>query len=503
MSFHALLLGHLACTLDGTMSVDISYTFDSISSSQCFLSRTLASSNMTEECSWPAMPAFMLSAPGKVILFGEHAAVYGRPAIAAAISLRSYLLVNTLPPSQRIVTLDFVDIELKYTWQIATLPWDAFRQSNLEKSRDSHVEGLDPSKIDAIREHVQAAVPDGVSDEQRKIHQQTATAFLYMFLSLSTSESPGFIYTLRSTIPTGAGLGSSASVCVCLSAALLLQTNALARPRPGESPKKSDEETELINRWAFVGEQCIHGDPSGIDNTVSTRGKAVGFQKQNSGHSSVTSLANFPKLPLLLVDSKQSRSTSVQVDKVKSRRQSHHTETETILDKIGKLTVSAMKLISLSNSDSIDAATSINSLGDLTRRNHEALVSLGVSHPRIERICALANEADIGWTKLTGAGGGGCAITILRPDVDKVVLEALVQRLTVEGYEVHQTLLGADGVGVLHPAVISDGSVYLGDSFREHFRDTAGTRFIEEVEEGFRGKWLYYTETTVFGQDAR
>lgn len=70
---------------------------------------------MERKLSLPMAPTFMVSAPGKVIVFGEHAAVFGKPAVAAAISLRSYLLVTPHFKSQRTVTLNFRDIGLDHT----------------------------------------------------------------------------------------------------------------------------------------------------------------------------------------------------------------------------------------------------------------------------------------------------------------------------------------------------------------------------------------------------
>lgn len=99
---------------------------------------------------------------------------------------------------------------------------------------------------------------------------------------LGSQDAPSAIYALRSTIPIGAGLGSSASISVCLSTALQLQMGALTTPPPGMTDEERRLQVKRINNWAFVGEMCIHGNPSGVDNTVATQGKAVMFKRRDS-----------------------------------------------------------------------------------------------------------------------------------------------------------------------------------------------------------------------------
>lgn len=58
----------------------------------------------------------------------------------------------------------------------------------------------------------------------------------------------------------------------------------------------------------------------------------------------------------------------------------------------------------------------ISTLEKLIDENHSHLVTLGVGHPSLEAI--RMKTAEKPWclhTKLTGAGGGGCAVTII-PD---------------------------------------------------------------------------------------
>ncbi|KAL8764404.1 MAG: hypothetical protein Q9184_000109 [Pyrenodesmia sp. 2 TL-2023] len=412
---------------------------------------------LERQSSSPMMPAFMTSAPGKVIVYGEHAVVYGKAAMAAAISLRSYLLVTALSRWHRTITLRFPDIDMEHSWNIDDLPWSTFSQPSKKKHYYDLVDKLDPELVEAMQPHLAIISPKASSDD-RKIHQNAASAFLYLFLSLGSQRFPGCIYTLRSTIPIGAGLGSSASISVCLSSAILLQLRTLSGPHPDQPREEADLQIERINRWAFVGEMCIHGNPSGVDNTVATGGKAVVFKRGNYNQPpTVIPLRNFPELPLLLVNTRQSRSTSAEVAKVAAMRKAQPAVIEPILEAISQITESAHRLISTSGFDAKDAG-SVQTLGGLISINHGLLTALGVSHPKLERIREIVDTVGLGWTKLTGAGGGGSAITLLNFNASPSKMTNLEEKLANEGFEKFETTLGGDGVGVLWPAVLHNGS---------------------------------------------
>ncbi|KAK8041358.1 hypothetical protein PG994_014365 [Apiospora phragmitis] len=137
---------------------------------------------MARKQSSPMMPAFMVSAPGKVIVFGEHAVVHGKAAVAASISLRSYLLVTTLSKSRRTLILRFPDIDLSHEWNIDELPWDAFQHPSKKKYYYDMVTELDDDLLAALRPLLAKISPEK-SESERKVHQNAALAFLYLFLS--------------------------------------------------------------------------------------------------------------------------------------------------------------------------------------------------------------------------------------------------------------------------------------------------------------------------------
>jgi mevalonate kinase len=155
------------------------------------------------------------SAPGKVILFGEHAVVYGRPALAVPVT-QVHADVDVSNSSRAGMWIDAPDINLQA--ELNTLPSD----------------------------HPIASV----------IHN-------FLFLA-RISPFPNLEIRITSTIPVASGLGSGAAVTVALTRALAAHLRHAM----------SDEE---VNAFAYEIEKLYHGTPSGIDNSVVTYARPVYF----------------------------------------------------------------------------------------------------------------------------------------------------------------------------------------------------------------------------------
>ena len=156
-------------------------------------------------------------APGKIILFGEHAVVYGRPALA-------------VPVTQVHADVEVVDSDSAGIW------------------------------IDAPDIHLHAELNTLPSD-----HPIASVIHNLFFLS-RVSPFPNLEIKISSTIPVASGLGSGAAVTVALTRALSAHINYTM----------TDEQ---VNVFAYEIEKLHHGTPSGIDNTVITYAKPVYFIK--------------------------------------------------------------------------------------------------------------------------------------------------------------------------------------------------------------------------------
>jgi mevalonate kinase len=160
------------------------------------------------------MPAISATAPGKAILFGEHAVVYHRPAIAVPVTEVSARAVA-------VFALDRVNIEAP----------DIQLSSSLESLSPDH---------------------------------PLALLFAVIQKNLGLHHFPTFTLKITSTIPIAAGLGSGAAVSVAAARAITTYLGFSLTDRQ-------------ISEIAFEVEKFHHGTPSGIDNTVIAYAKPIYF----------------------------------------------------------------------------------------------------------------------------------------------------------------------------------------------------------------------------------
>ena len=148
---------------------------------------------------------------GKIILFGEHAVVYGKRAIAAPVPLAVHA---------RVVDTD------NGVW-IVMPRWGMEQRLHADPKNRSAIEEIGALILEKL----------GLGDRNMRIE-------------------------VYSEIPRAMGLGGSAAVAVAIIRALDLHYEL----------GLSDED---VNRYAYLAEQVAHGTPSGIDNTVATYGRPI------------------------------------------------------------------------------------------------------------------------------------------------------------------------------------------------------------------------------------
>lgn len=332
--------------------------------------------------------------------------------------------------------MEFPDIGFSHSWPKSDFPWHL-----TSDEQGMPGEELDPELVNELTKMlVEVTSP---------LHYAAAYAFLYLFISLCPENVPnGLTFTVRSTLPIGAGLGSSASISVCLASGLAYLGGHIkqANIEIDQMIKDDSNDCLFIDAWSFMGEKCIHGNPSGIDNAVATHGGAVMFQRMANSMPSVrTSMRNFPKIDLLLTNTKTPRRTANLVANVARITNEFPKISGLILESMESIAREAYNLMLKPFLDE----ESKRALFELIRINHGLLVSLGVSHPNLERIKLYCDELTIGETKLTGAGGGGCAITLMNDDIPKESMDKLKVKFEQNGFETFETSLGGKGVALL------------------------------------------------------
>lgn len=239
------------------------------------------------------------TAPGKVILFGEHAVVYGRPAIAVPLSgLRARAIVQAT--SQRGVRLVAPDLALE-------------------------------------RDLAEADEDDAI-----------ATVVRLMQAAAGLEQLPDMTITVTSEIPIAGGLGSGASI-----------TAAIIRALAGFLGLKSAASDQWVSDLTYEVEKIHHGTPSGIDNTVVSYEQPVYFVRREP-QNLIETFTLLRPLHLLVGDTGLKSSTKAVVGDVRRQWQEDRARFEELFDGCGAICTEARPAIEAGDYETVGRLMSEN-----------------------------------------------------------------------------------------------------------------------------------------------
>lgn len=333
---------------------------------------------------WESPVRVYVSAPGKVTLFGEHAVVYGQPAIVASIDKRVHVYAESR--SDGIITIEARD--LRVPGVIVT-----YREGEVTVETEY---GLVLPAISYLNKAVEMT-------------------------SKYLGSRHGVKLVVRSEMPVGAGLGTSAAVAVATIAAYAYS---------GGYELSKDE----IARLGWEVERAVQGVASPMDTSITTYG---GFMRIKYTGEKIEreELKVGGDLPIVLAYVERELKTRDMVLMVRERITKYPQLYGRIIELIGEVAKAAEKAL---------VEHDLQELGQLMNLNHGLLDSLGVSTRKLNEVVYAARSSGALGAKLTGAGGGGCVVALGRPDrLDTVeTIMRFLSEFTM------RTTLGSEGIKV-------------------------------------------------------
>lgn len=293
---------------------------------------------------------------GKLILFGEHFVVYKAPALVGAVAASTTCVVEP---------------------------------SNAEWSHGVIVEDNRP------------AVP-GYKDEKAEEMLQ-GTHLVLKHMGWDTSKR-GIKITLGGDLCCVSGIGASAANCVSLARAV------------AHAQGKTVTEEE-INAAGYEGEKGYHGTPSGIDNTASTYGGVLKFQRTDGAPIFETKSFASPAL-IVYASTGITVSTTAVVGDVAAKKKADEAWFDGLMQRYMAICEEAPE--ALKNCDWAK-------IGQLADVNHALLQELTVSCAELDSLVLAARAAGALGAKMSGTGRGGLMWAIC---ADEASQEAVYQALS-------------------------------------------------------------------------
>lgn len=322
-------------------------------------------------------------APGKIILSGEHAVVYGRPALAMAVN--RFVETTISQRTDNKIQFQYVNGKLNH---ILTLKDLYVLKTKITKRYQNFITGK-----------------CFIKDVLRNPLELIQYAFIYLVENLTLTIKNGLKIRVELTLPMGCGMGASAAVILSLMHALVNYFSC----------------SLAVDKYLYFGreiENLPHGRSSGLDLFLSLHGGCYLFVNGNMHKR------NMPNIPLTLINTgKPQTSTGECVEKTaKCLQQS---------DIVDDFTEVAMVMdVALQQGDLV-------AVQQCVRENHQLLKYIGVVPNKVAKFIS-AIEGLGAAAKISGAGAvsgdaAGIVLVIGMAMIADVVREYGYEILPIQG----------------------------------------------------------------------